>query len=68
MILSEIRNKRIVDPMQRELTGSRCYEVFQVSWDTISEIDHQKQRKSKNYSGQNIIDKGLLILMIILTA
>ncbi len=53
--------------MQRELTGSSSYHVFQVSWNTISAIDHQEQHKCKNYSGKNIIDTDLLVLMVILT-
>jgi len=60
-------DKGIVDSMQRELTGLRRYHVFQVSWNTISEINHQKQHKCQNYLDQNIIDTDLLVLSVILT-
>jgi hypothetical protein len=55
----------IVDFMQRELTGSRSYHVFQASWNTISEIDHQEQNKCKNYLDKNIIDTDLLVILTV---
>ena len=56
-------DKGIVDSMQRELTRSRSYHIFQVLWNTISEIDHQEQYKCKNYLDKNIV----LVLLVILT-
>jgi hypothetical protein len=58
-------DKGIVDFMQRELTGPRSYHVFQGSWNTISEIDHQEQNKCDNYLGINIIDTDLLVILTV---
>ncbi len=59
LVLSETRDK------EKELTGLCGCHIFQVSWDTTAEIDHQEQHNCKNYSKyKNIID---IVLMVILT-
>ncbi len=58
-------DKGIADPIQRELIRLRSYHIFQVFWNTISEIDHQEQHKCKNYLDKNIIDTDLLVILTI---
>lgn len=59
--------KWIPDSMQRELTRSRSYYVFEVSWNTTGKIDHQEKHKCKNFSDENLIDTDLLLSVVTLT-